>query len=434
MAGRNRSKGIRSGKWVYQKYDSLQAQRIYTGGKYVIQYRTVPVTNAYWVYTDDRETMADFTSLRSMYKYVDHRKRIDYPFIDEPKGASVQQSLYTGGTYAWTEYGIANNRITGLGGFSFQSQTGVDGSLFPYYTNPVIDWTQLVSQVGLRLDGSMKTGQNLVVSIAELSKTVGMIKNPGNLKNLSRLYRKKGPLGTILKSVSGAYLELEYGWKNLWRDYIAIANVWQEVRQHRSYLKETQDTFQSLSASEKYVKSNPTQSLAYVGNAYSPSLKLQPKITSVETTGTFSLDVRRTEQQRIWSTFDLVVQRLGGKDLASALWDLVPFSFVVDWFTHINRFMEQAPITWHSYDLRYIGYSLKTDWFARLDVTSQACVTPVGRPQLCKSNNYSLGPMCIQTLYARYPGFPSGTTSVGLFGSLNKSQIASGIALIVQRM
>jgi len=131
-----------------------------------------------------------------------------------------------------------------------------------------------------------------------------------------------------------------------------------------------------------------------------------------------------------WSKFDQVLSRLGARDIVTALWDVVPYSFVVDWFTHINRDLGAHSIDWNSYDIRRMGFSRKTEWYGRVKVDSSY----TGYGETITLPTYYEGPQCVQKTYTRTQGFPPGTQSVGLFGNLNKTQIAEGLALIVQRI
>jgi hypothetical protein len=125
------------------------------------------------------------------------------------------------------------------------------------------------------------------------------------------------------------------------------------------------------------------------------------------------------------------MDRLGITKVSDALWDIVPYSFVVGWFTNIVDVCAQSPILWNSANLSRVGYSIKDEWFGQVDVTTQN-YSDFGGWQT-PSQVLTLGPQVVQKKYQRWDGFPSATSGVGLFGNLNQTQIAEGISLIVQR-
>jgi len=126
---------------------------------------------------------------------------------------------------------------------------------------------------------------------------------------------------------------------------------------------------------------------------------------------------------------DHVLKRLGAHDVLSTLWDIVPYSFVVDWFTHANRVLEQRYRNFGSYTLRRIGSSTKTTLYAdgilRLH-TSNYDDNPYTEVHIPESP--------VATSYSRSAGFPAWTSTVGLFGNLNLTQMLEGTALIMQRI
>lgn len=429
MSSRSRSLGSRTVSPRSYTRRSFQARKVYSGGVWRIETQVVDTIQAVTAYTDDAQTMVDTLDGRNRFNAVTHVKYRDYPLVP-PQGAS-----YVGPVPAlsqlgsgWGEYGATVLPLTG-GSFSCQ---GNNLSRFPHppFATAPIDWANLVYQVGSQLDGRMQSGQNLLVSLAEIGQTVGMLKNPLNVKNLQRIRKTGLTLSQLAKTPANALLEYQFGWKNLYRDIAAIANVWSEVRAHRQYLEETAERYTSISQSQSVSVSNPSLSLFTLGVA--PTYTLKPKLVQYKVTGRFGLSVKRPPQALAWSKFDQVISRLGFTKVSEALWDLVPFSFVVDWFTHINRVLEQRSINWNAYDLRYLGYSLTKEWYDTVDFSSNVIGYWPSRWENTQSG--TLGPSVVQKSYERFPGFPTGTSSVGLFGNLSKTQIALGIALIVQRL
>lgn len=424
---RSRSAGSSTAKSYIGRYYDIFVKKVSAPGGYSLQYRRADYSMP-WAYVyDDRQTMTDVIDMGpGHYNPVTHVKRHKIPVY--VRGAYSAPAINPNNLPWNSEVRWTQDR-TWLMEEITPSGLVYNGTLLTP-SIPQADWASLVDQVGSQLDGRMQVGQNLITSLVQVSQTVGMVKNPLNLKRLPRLLRSK-PLGALSRGIASSYLEYQFGWKNLWRDVKQLACVFQEVSNHRDYLMETVNKFVSLSARQTSRVLNPSVgTFASIGS--NPSyILLRPSCTDAENVYCFSLDLRRTEAALAWSKLDQVFARLGANDVASALWDLVPYSFVVDWFTHLNRMLEQGPVSWQKYDLRRIGYSIKTVWHVKFRVTSTASSQIDGK---VISVDYYTEPGVAQTAYTRFPGFPDGTSSVGIFGDLNKTQIAEGLALIIQRL
>lgn len=426
MSGRSRERGSRF-ETIVTGQGSFSLQRKRVGGQspnWVYETREVDDSGNDSSYFDDRETMTDVIGCRGNFNPCTHVKRHQMPLL--PHKASLENWPLPTQTPPTDWHAVGGNAG------SYQSSISVhglypDGNALPTSGFPDVDWSNLVDQVGSQLDGRMQTGQNLLVSLVQLPQAIGMLKNPFNLKRLSKLKFKK-PLGVLLKTPANAYLEYLYGWKNLERDIRALANVFQEVRRHKDYLSKTAYQYASCSCSieDTVPNSSHVGTLSFgSGNGWSISIDRTHDVRKCS----FSLDVRRTQSALLWSSLDLAYQRLGLGDIVTALWDLIPFSFVVDWFIHVDRFLGKDSINWSTHDLRRIGYSIKYETYCVAKY--YANISSYWGPE---SFEFQDPPFCVQTVYNRYSGFPPNTYGVGLFGSLNKTQIAAGLALIVQKL
>lgn len=420
-SGRTRNRGSRSPNtvtWILQSHQ----KRLWYGSP---QFQTLETVYAYNGYVDDRQEMIDCIGARGRFNECHHTRRLSTP-VSGPTAVSAGLTPPTNWPYGpdWTTY--ARSLTAPTIGCSIQGLLPNDGDWIASPGFPGIDWTELVDQVGQQLDGHMVTGQNLLVSLMQITQTVGMFKNPFGVRKLGNTLDSLS-LSKIAKSGASTYLEYKFGWENIYRDIVAIAKVWNEVRQHQNYLETTVRKYVSASSRQSDTVTGSSNGLRTL-YAYGDTI-LKFKLSRAVRTACFSLDIRRTEQALHWSKVDQVCSRLGARSLAEALWDLVPYSFVVDWFTHVNRFIRQRPVDFNTFDLRRIGYSVKTDWYVSSEWTQHAD----GYQQSVKSSGNG-GEMHAQREYHRYPGIPSGCGSVGLFGNLNKTQIAEGLALIVQRI
>lgn len=422
MAYTNKSMGSRVSTVIIPRNAYRQQKRragVYPN--YYIETQVIPVTNGMTVYDDDTSSIGYDTG-RHKFNYCAHTRRIPYPmnmkFLEYFGSYTVDQL-----PGYWVNSGMNWGELED----SLSFQHFAVNSIIQKPSMAAIDWSSLVSEVGEQLDGHMLVGQNLLVSLCQVAQTVRMLKDPFVLR---RIVCKQGmPLSKAYRLPANAWLEYEFGWKNLFRDIEAVASVWEEVRQHQAHLEKTALSYSSLSARSSVSVANPFFTNGSLSFFDAGALILTPKLSEVRRTATFSLDVRRDAASTAWSKMDQVLHRLGVNELAEALWDLVPYSFVVDWFTHINRELGKKSIDWTSFDLRHIGYSEKWEWLGYLDISNSVSVS-----LYYKSRNFKTNPCPVQKEYRRYKGFPPNTTSVGFFGQLTKTQLIDGIALIVQRI
>lgn len=376
---------------------------------------------------DTRETMADELEREGRYNSVSHTKRYLFQ-VPTLRGAEYRPTVPPTYPYAWNTPVLYGQKDLTTNNFSLSFQGALlSGDSLPTPQIPAADWSSLVSTVGAQLDGRMLVSQNLLVDLIQCVQTVNMFKKP--FGSLTKLLKGGEPatFKNLAKASSSSFLEYKFGWENIYRSLIALRDVWGEVRQHQAYLQKCINLYVPLAARQSEVVSNPSQ--PQFMTLYGNGITIVPIVSRVERTYTFSLNLKRTFADAAWSKFDHVFARLGGREILEALWDVVPYSFVVDWFTHANRLTKQRSGDFHSRELRRVGHSVKTRWYGKLKITLKSIGYGGSR-----STVFYTDEQVVQTTYQRSEGFPPSTASVGLFGNLNQTQIAEGLALIVQRL
>lgn len=429
---RSRSRGVLiTGLTQRPTYTQLQARRVWNGSKYVVETREYsPVANAVTYKSDDREAMTDEVDQFGKYNQIDHTKNVNmfhHQVLAKYKpGVPTSAQLAPFGT-SWATYGYD------LGGISFSDLGWTTFSAFalPYVALPTVDWSGLVAQVGSSLDGSMKSSTNMLVNIAQIAQVIRMFKNPMLLRSLVKAGHLGVPISQVPKTVSSLWLEYRYGWRNLYMDVRALARVQSEVASHVRYLQETSNSFIPRSASQVDEGTSTLQSPITVGSVPG-SVKVSSSTLVRERTCVFSLRQKNDAFVRRFTKGDLIQQRLGTNQLLEALWDLVPWSFCMDWFIHIDRFLKQNPVFWSMYTLDKMGYSIKDEYSMRVKFDSYA-ETSFLYDHPGRRIVYS-DPVHIASSYTRTRGFPPDTSGSGIFSSLRLTNLADAAALIVQRL
>jgi len=189
----------------------------------------------------------------------------------------------------------------------------------------------------------------LLVALAETGKTVAMI--TGLIRRLFKWF--SGILRSIrtfdikeLFSIgSDIWLEFRYGWRPL---YGEIQNISKALDRSR---KPGTSASHGVNVQDPTIISSNHYGSLY-GKTYNIDADIEIKSNVVKSGFTYLLD-----------TESLLADRLGFhfQSLLSTGWELIPFSFIIDWFVDlgglINNLSSQAKITPHnSYDLTYVDY------------------------------------------------------------------------------
>lgn len=179
-----------------------------------------------------------------------------------------------------------------------------------------------------RLSEAVKGHQfNLAVSAAQGKQTVDMVVNAvqsigGAIRDLKKgrfesAARRFGvnqrPSQLSHKDISGRWLELQYGWKPL------ISDVYEAAKAYEAITNGPRTSRVSVSISREGRKDTSASPFNWTGNG---TIKERWRII-----------YEMTEQLSN-------ARSLGLTDPASVVWELIPYSFVVDWFLPIGTYLE----------------------------------------------------------------------------------------------
>jgi hypothetical protein len=429
MYSRERSSGVTISDG-YELYPSpspyiRQEYMEYVGGVPMItDTRDVPIDYPFiqsnWF--SNEKSISDTVGARQSFNSCLHTQNVPIQIsislpneFDDPDPSEMQ-------ALSWNTIGGHLGNINGQ--WSANAHMGGDSN-WNSFSMPSPDWNSLVSQVADGLDGSLSASTNMLENLVQLRSTLRMFRNPFGLLN-ARWSRSRKTLRELSKTSSNVWLEYRYGWLNFFRDFEAIASCLERASSHIKYLQQTRSSWASIGRrsieTASYQVTSPN--LGDVVNALSITMS-DPVVTR---TCAFSLDILRGKAFSILSRGHYVMDQLKFTDLYSALWDLLPFSFVVDWFIDIQNLSLEAPYLFRKWDLRRVGYSVKHVWTASFNIESsltafQRTTTPI---------SYTIPNQVVRSQYARYPGFPASGQTVGLFGGFNFTHLMDGSALIMQ--
>jgi len=359
----------------------------------------------------------------------------------------------------------ANRTIFWWNGDSYIRPFSVTASVYPlnwasYLTVPGTDWVSLVVDLAESVRGFIKSKSLLAATFGELHKTVEMVRNPFQL--LRRQSHRVGHL-TLRQAAergSDVWLEYNYGWRALKYD---IENLSTALGKYHAYAKpwSTHEHFSRFSSNANSTSSTPAPTTSdSAWNAIATSLAYGYHSGSGNGAVIRVKFLDRTNHYRVscWALDAIVGQanrieqliRTLGLDipgLARTWWELVPCSFVVDWFFNLQGIMNlplytSALNTLNEVSVRDLCYTQKgmASYVAQclphhgtfdgyqmweyFGVSSGFC--PAEPTMLVGSPGHI-------SLFQRDVGIPPATVGVLTGRALSLSQITSSISLITQR-
>jgi hypothetical protein len=196
------------------------------------------------------------------------------------------------------------------------------GAYFGPISHGVVNENELILSVLSDLSGGIEFGLIGLATIVEVGSLKKLSKNFFDiLKNIKSTFSRSTPLSR-LKSASKADLGIEYGGLTLYRDIIAALDVASAVEKHMLKLSRR-------NAMSKF-NVRKMAPLVSCGNGYEGTTRC---IVTAVCSGQYALEDADITYQ--------ILRYFGFTNIASTAWELVPFSFIVDWFYDIGSAIER---------------------------------------------------------------------------------------------
>lgn len=335
------------------------------------------------------------------------------------------------------------------------------------------NWGGLVDELAASLDYRSKNSSMLLVSLKEIGSTVKMFKDPFSLMSADwRSVVKNLSARTLAKKSANVWLEQLYGWKSFYSDLTSFSKACgKSVVDAVSSEQATLD-LQRFSATQTgsgthanvfgggYTTNESMWSTLAAPSNWNLSYYWYPacRISRINWLTTHRMYCRYAGP--MLRAASLARKLLGNFELSSwqslrdTLWEVIPYSFVVDWFvdtrgiwSSLNRSRIASLCGGH------IGYSTKysvqynVEYYSGFNWAYECrdYVTGVSYPTNQGGRWYIRDGRCLMppigngeyTKYTRGIGFPSSEDS--FYSNLTNrglsfSQLASGLSLVAQRI
>lgn len=300
-------------------------------------------------------------------------------------------------------------------------------------------WATMLDELASLADGSVSDAAQLPVSLWEASKTIAMMRNPFNLLK-PRFRRQVGKLtaSVLAKRSADLWLEGYYGWKSLFQDTESIARSTAAIldEPNRSYLEKlgsrlsVQKTTVSLADTVSYTvgTSAATWETAVANNWIEYGQLKTGHFARLINHSRRSLHRLGCQQllevsskidygRRIFSNYGCSNWR----DFRDVIWEVVPFSFVVDWFVDMRGMW--APLNrlrLGESDISRLGYSTldRGEYDVELYISPRICYYTSSQWGY-KAPTSVVGSHIVRSItkgsyqiYSRSPGFPLSDNEV----------------------
>jgi hypothetical protein len=235
---------------------------------------------------------------------------------------------------------------------------------------------------------------------------------------------------SISKTVSGGYLNKQFGWDNLLRDLDILSSMFSRISERIEYLQRTHGIPTRLGFHRRNIWVPSTLNVPILdpdGGYVAASEAVRHTLTDVEVSYRATAWIHNSLPyvDGVMGWIRGFSSALGLDNPVKTFWNLLPFSFVVDWFTgvdaHLDRLLRARPaVGWAVND---VSASVTSSYKVTV-----AYVSGIGGPQQWVSDRGTYH----RKIYQRVVGLPIGMDSL-IPSSLTPEQLVLLTALVHQQ-
>jgi len=241
--------------------------------------------------------------------------------------------------------------------------------------DPSPDWISLISTLGDDVIGRLQAKTQLGVTLGMMAKTYRMVTNPfGLLKADWRQLAGHNSMSSLAEKGTNLYLEGRYGWRVLRNDMRSFCKAADKFYDASQPVVAQESDSRSLVRRQVYEASTPSPSMSdyaffsaalYAGATRNTQGGIARVIWGTpKVEACLACHALRTALQQ-YSAIDKFRQTFGltFRDAWPTIWNLIPYSFVVDWFVDQRVLgINVSKAIFGSESVSRLGYSMKVDY------------------------------------------------------------------------
>lgn len=283
-----------------------------------------------------KDTILTLSTSRQNYEYWGPGDTYDYPvapvanrawFFKVVPGPIVHGNMKDPNAWSYTcknystwkgQYRLMSGNLNSAPYF-YTTYTGYSGDgTQENITSPDWDRTLVYNMALERLNRKVRGDMDLGVSLAELHSTVRMTRALNDVFNFARGAGRTTGIGST-RDLANGWLQFTYGWKPLLSDVFGIAD---------ESIRRVVATLEKVKATARLTLTGQRNLTRYFLGANVPSV--------AQGTGSQACTIVCTLEVPS-SSFDLA--RWTSLNPVSLAWELIPYSFVVDWFVDVGSYL-----------------------------------------------------------------------------------------------
>lgn len=295
---------------------------------------------------------------------------------------------------------------------------------------PIVDYTSALNQLIRDASGAMPLSANALVNVAELASLKSLV--PSLLSGFATWGKQKSKIGSkSAKDLANTHLAYSFGLAPLLVDLRGFLGVRSAVKRRIKELERRNDRPVRISVRTNVIPLST--STTYTPYSGAGGTHRATSVWTGRSHGCVSCRVSSSFVRDPASEIKLYSSALGLSSPLQTIWELIPFSFVIDWFVPIGNAFQRVEDKLGFHNTVRL---LSMDQFVTSQTTEASCTTTttVTASQYPLWNGYSYGGVDTSwRQYVRGLGIPSSGFLDSPSGwTLNRSALS--MSLIAQKV
>jgi len=311
-----------------------------------------------------------------------------------------------------------------------------------------VPWDSLMSSFVKVVRDGIQTKSLLMVSLWELRQTVEMVRNPFNLLKINwRDIAHNHSAQSLSKRSANLWLEGRYGWQAAYFDLKTYCSSYKKWFTKVRSASDQGDLGARLVQRQTYSGTAP-----YASSESDDTVSQWLQMRENSSADFYGKSVVKTDSAScvasifarrgmphigLYNMFDYAMQSLGctTSDILPTLWEILPYSFVVDWFINVNAILCRPDYGYlTSEHLIDYGYSIKNIWKYKVKYIPFHPLSYDYRRFWNTWQEPKYGSIGWKSLYQRTVGWPASESLFVSGSGLNLIKSVDSVMLSLQKL